>query len=448
MNDDKLEDKNHIDDDKEVINFMKFVDDKCLQVNSSKVDKEKEEVSAILEQKPLNDNINKNLKPEANLNKEGIYSLNNMDQLQSSEIINCKNEINNLSNKKSNTIQHDLFEYGTNPFNYTGDFSKFDKYKIDFNDQMTSQSTKLNLQILNKQIKKMAQKDSKKIILKNDQLEVKSKIFNDEVRISKFPGYIFINIYAIERYFGTDADVKSIFVRMQIGNFTFDTCDLKEGSLIKINNLVYLNLTNSNSFDISFYLIKRINVEVIKKCELTVHIDHKFLSRIHNNLIDVKYEWTPYCSKNIFKKFKKFFSTSLVDAHKLHLFFSFISVEEFKIINLPIPMTLMNLCRWLKIRKYSYSNWFSGFCNIKGTIPSICTHLWKRRYIKLYGYRIYIFNEFTKILIGTYEIFNEKKISEKNNKVIFGHETAKIELLFDNNDKYQMFRSVLEILLK
>lgn len=509
MDDKNLEKKNDADDDKEIINFMKFVDDKCLQINSVENSVDKEANNYVLEQKPLNDKTclkkddisitnasteldmvdrssyennkflidnksnlnkkNKELNNNTHVNENNTIKNQDNNLLSNNIIIENEVNLNTLKNKKSicflqsteklknnELINYDLqfeneklniLKNSSNPFETSGNFSKSDKLKIDFNDQMTSHSTRLNLQMLNKQIKKMAQVESKKIILRNDQLEVKSKLFNDEVRISKFPGYLFINIYAIERYFGTDVDVKSIFVRMQTANFTFDTCDLKESSLIKINNLVYLNLTNSNSFDITFYLIKKINDEIIKKCELTVNINKNFLSRIHNNLIDVKYEWTPYCSKNIFKKFKKFFSSSLVDAHKLQLFFSFISVEEFKIINVPIPMTLMNLCRWIKIRKYSYSNWFSGFCNIKGTIPNICTHLWKRRYIKLYGYRIYIFNEFTKILVGTYEIFNEKKITENNNKIIFGHEKAKLELLFDNNDKYQMFRSVLEILL-
>jgi len=187
----------------------------------------------------------------------------------------------------------------------------------------------------------------------------------------------------------------------------------------------------------------------------SVTINGDTIGRFHNNLCQFDFQWKKYKTSNWIKAIKNALSTSLGDATLLSTHISFISNDEFGIIKADKPIDLKTLSHWLRYRKNSFNMWFKGYVNIRGENCNIATHLWKRRFIQWNGYQICLFNEFSGILVGVFDISNAKYLYYKedtkdhfleNSFKIFSHDGL-VEFQFDNKEKFGVGMNALRHLL-
>ncbi|KAF9762914.1 hypothetical protein NGRA_1671 [Nosema granulosis] len=299
----------------------------------------------------------------------------------------------------------------------------------------------------------------KVIRLESDLLGAKGlpTLFVDNLRIKKYPGFLYVNIASIERYMSTDKNVKSVNIRLESDDMVYETPQYTESPSVEMNIMVYFSVRNMESpIKIRFILQKhfRDSERVEKACETDLVIDKDTIEQIHNNITEFENVWTPYTSNNFIKNFFSFFTDNVADAWCLKTHLAYISEEELQVVGGPTPKDLYELSRWIKIKKYSYTSWFAGFVNIRGNLQDVCTFLWKRRYVQWCGYVISVYNDQSRTLVGTINLIdiiikgNENITSlDDENKIRIIFEKSLIEFHFDSIDKFNTFKQVIDAIL-
>ncbi|EEQ83024.1 hypothetical protein NCER_100155 [Vairimorpha ceranae BRL01] len=463
MHKSKMDRKKKNEDDQDVIDFMELVEENLANNEKSKIEACEDLTSNdLFENKPLQDNeINSSnaeeednssmqeFKKSENINKE-LNNLNEKIEKMACDIVETK-ELETDKEPLPSKIQQDQENTIYNESSKQLENASFDKINLIHSESLTNEfqnNRKNSTKQANNTNLQPYKPDSHALVKHSNLL---GDVDENSIKIKKYPGYLYINIYAIEKYISSNTDVQSIFIQMKTKDFTYETDDYAEDVNIKINSMFNIKINSFDTIDMKFILNKRTEKKVIKSSECCVTIDKSFINKLHNTLYEVNYEWSPYSSNGFFRNIINFFSNEMADALNLKLFFSFISEEELKLINLSVPNTLYNLGKWLKIRKYAYNTWFSGFCNIRGFNIKICTHLWKRRFIKVHGYKVLIFNEHTKHLLGAFDLLltmtNNREIIDEDNKFKIINDNTMIEFHFDCNEKYFSFRRVMQALL-
>ncbi|WUR03967.1 septin ring organizing protein MID2-like [Vairimorpha necatrix] len=474
-----MDKKKKNDEDKDIIDFMELVEENIQNNKNDKYDETEE--NNIFDIKPLMEDIDSFTMRESNITQDMNNVLIQENIMQDEHQVSVQDA--NIMQDEVNAIQDNIIQDEVNvsiqDMNENSNANNViiqDVPNVSIQDNILQdeQEVSINeeLKVLNQKVELMAREieDNEKlnkmrspvdfnpkkteiistersiILCKNDSL-----LFNGEdIKLKKYPGYLFINIYNIDKYISSSSDVESVFVRMETKDFYYETDNYPEDSNIKINNLFVLRLKSQDKFKMKFVLNQNKSGRVVKSSECEICIDKDFLNNVHNVLHELKAEWSPYRPDNIFKKFLNFFSSDLSDALYLKMFFCYISQEEFDKVDIPMPNSLFDLGKWLNIRKHFYNTWFSGFCNMRGINVEICTHLWKRRFIKVHGYKILIYNEITKNLLGIFDLVNftnEKEINERENKYKIINNEKSIEFHFDSKEKYLTFKKVMTALL-
>lgn len=116
---------------------------------------------------------------------------------------------------------------------------------------------------------------------------------------------------------------------------------------------------------------------------------------MHNRLEEVKAVWRPYRSGGLQGFVSNLFFAPKDNNALLRAYCSFTSDEE-------VPPayfadSLPDLCKWVIVRKYAFHCLFEGVLNIKGENH---IYIWKRRYVKWYGYTLYVFDIHTNKMVG------------------------------------------------
>ncbi|ORD93635.1 hypothetical protein ECANGB1_1838 [Enterospora canceri] len=172
-------------------------------------------------------------------------------------------------------------------------------------------------------------------------------------------------------------------------------------------------------------------------------IDNSLIKSVHNRLAEMK---------RIFRKVGGFFDIFSNDtrpvANECRIFISYLAVDEIPTINSIAPHSLLTLSKWLVARKYAYDLLFSGFVNVKGDINDTTKFLWKHRYIKWYGYTLYIFNDKTKKLVSTINVTDAAVNTSgiKKGNVVFYMKREKLEIHSDSKENLKNIKSVTGVL--
>jgi hypothetical protein len=143
------------------------------------------------------------------------------------------------------------------------------------------------------------------------------------------------------------------------------------------------------------------NSIVTKRCECVFELDKSFVDSYRNKLIEMMGRFCPYKSGNLVKNVKSFFFSPDLPAGSLRAFCSFLSTNEVPTINSTTPASLFTLSKWLLVRKFAYHLMFAGYVNIRGSTEGVNNVFWTRRYVKWYGYTVFVLNEDSKEMIGS-----------------------------------------------
>ncbi|KAM0676011.1 hypothetical protein GVAV_000791 [Gurleya vavrai] len=288
--------------------------------------------------------------------------------------------------------------------------------------------------------------------------EEETKKMNDleteKLYVVKYPGKLFISINTIIAFYTEKNNVKSVSVKVCVDGVEQETNPYLPNTHIEIGETLIFNIEHApikiktymvvefNEKAFAGVLFKKENKRKILKSKLA--IEEKSIDRFHNILMVHDFHWRPYETANVFTAFKDFFSQRLPNASILQTYMSFISNDELKYVSAPVPNDLSSLSFWIRYRLNSFYMWFRGYITIRGENSNIATHLWKRRFVQWYGYKILVYNEFSKLLIGVIDISNAKYlVHDQNTKEFFVDNSLKlqadggiVEFQFDNREKY------------
>jgi hypothetical protein len=301
----------------------------------------------------------------------------------------------------------------------------------------------------------VVRRDSTKMVRRDDSL------FSNRMVINRYPGRLYVEINQIERFLGS-SDVESVSVRVESKTFNYETRKIKASTTIEINEMLEIPIEkiDDEGFTLRFILVthhRRRGIlftrESTKTCEVSLPIDSNRIYSVHNNLVENVSRWDHYVSSNLLKNFGSLFTASSPDAWSLRTYLSFLSDDEIPFIPAQVPNDLRSLSKWLTVKKFSYNMWYRGFVNLRGDVPGILTHLWKRRYVKCYGYSIFIFNEHSKNLIGTINLADAsfdpdvQKGLYFENFIKLSFRRNIIEMHFDSKAKYNAALGTLGTML-
>ncbi|TBU18034.1 hypothetical protein CWI42_091200 [Ordospora colligata] len=291
------------------------------------------------------------------------------------------------------------------------------------------------------------------LAVKDESVKLPSKMI-----INRYPGHLFIHIDQVERFMSTRGDIEEVSIRMECKAITHETKKHKPWTSIGVNEMIKIPIEkmDGEGLLVRFVLLLHRKVsgmfskaEVVKSCESTLVVDVERIHSVHNNLLESMLLWDNYTSKNVFKNIQGFFTNGTPDAWGLRLFLSFVSDDELHLIPATPPCDLRSLSKWLVVKKFSYNMWFKGFVNLRGDVGDVCTNLWKRRYVKCYGYMIFVFNEHSRSLVGTVNLvdagFDPGASSGiyLENFLSISVGQGNVEFHFDCKEKYELCRSAL-----
>ncbi|KAG5860547.1 hypothetical protein KMI_01g01880 [Encephalitozoon hellem] len=300
-------------------------------------------------------------------------------------------------------------------------------------------------------VRRVLHEEGSNLLVKEEGLMFPSKMI-----INRYPGHLFIHIDEVERFMTSRKDVESVSIKIESKETLCETKRYPVQPDVGINEMlrVPISRVENGGMPLRFILLlHHKSGRVTKSCETVLTVDSSRIRSVHNNLLESRLGWDNYVSRNLFKSIKSFFTSGAPDAWSLKIYLSFISEDELRLIPAPLPQDLKSLSKWLVVKKFSYNIWFRGFVNIRGDAGKACTNLWKRRYVRCYGYMIFVFNEHSRSLIGTISLVDACFDPSTNNKVYLENflrisiGQSAVELHFDTKDKYNTCRNALTMML-
>lgn len=266
-------------------------------------------------------------------------------------------------------------------------------------------------------LKRLQAKNENLIIEQNNNAKniVSNTIINEDRRkifIQKFPGKLFIALDSIEKL---NLEPNShIFLKVLLNDKIILTNQFTESSFIKINQFITVPLSSikKSNFEIKIFLNVFCEGKNDLKFETVLKFNQNMIEKLHNKLEEIKSNWS-LISNNSFKSiFNKMLFRSNKTEALLRSYCSFLSDQELT----KSPENLLDLCKWIMIRKYSCVCLFEGILNLKGVNGD---YRWFRRYVKWYGYTIYIFDINTQKYIEQISLLDSIPILESIKKNIF-----------------------------
>ncbi|OQS55827.1 hypothetical protein EHP00_369 [Ecytonucleospora hepatopenaei] len=259
--------------------------------------------------------------------------------------------------------------------------------------------------------------------------------------INKFPGEMHLVVENLNKVF--PSRINDSFIRLRIEYFGTSMESTEFAVAKNMNPSFYIKVpleeVNKN-FKILIFVIESKNNKKIA-CA-TIEFDKQMINSMHNRLVEIKKKFTKVQS------FFNFFASDLPAASTCSVYAAYLSKDELPTINAPSPYSLLTLSKWLVARKYAYDLLFSGFLNIKGDLCDSTKFLWKLRYVKWFGYTLYVFNDKTKKVVSSINI-TDAIINITNlhkGLVVFDMKTHVLELHTDSKENIKKLRIVLNVL--
>ncbi|KMV65650.1 hypothetical protein M970_081250 [Encephalitozoon cuniculi EcunIII-L] len=300
-------------------------------------------------------------------------------------------------------------------------------------------------------MRRVLHEEGSHLLVKEESMMLPSKMV-----INRYPGHLFVHIDQVERFMTPKGDVDSISIKVESKGISHETKRYPVQADIGVGEMLRIPIRKMESTGILLRLILLLHHksgDVTKSCETMLVIDGNKIRSVHNNLLESRLVWDNYVSRNLFKGIRSFFTSGAPDAWSLKIYLSFVSDDELRLIPAPLPQDLRSLSKWLVVKKFSYNIWFRGFVNLRGDLGKVCTNLWKRRYVRCYGYVIFVFNEHSRSLVGTINLVDASFNPSISNKVYLENFLRinigqnMIELHFDTKDKYNACRNALTTML-
>lgn len=266
-----------------------------------------------------------------------------------------------------------------------------------------------------------------KTLIKDDQFS------NKKITLLKFPGFIHLAFDSLEKL-NINSDC-TISIEVKIGNFILASPQFNNSNFIKIGQYIKVPLLNKLQGNIRAEILVIQHKNTSSNIIFESHIDfnNDDLEGIHNKLFENKTVLKRRVSiisslMNIFRPKKEEFPIC-------RYYCSFISNSEFDTPN-NAPSSLETLCKWLIFRKFAFELLFEGRANIKSEDDEF--H-WKRRYIKWFGYAIYVFDIHTNVLINVVDIQDGDPSLELINKdtIIFNIRGKPFEIELETAEEFK-----------
>ncbi|KAL6121189.1 hypothetical protein NUSPORA_01937 [Nucleospora cyclopteri] len=264
---------------------------------------------------------------------------------------------------------------------------------------------------------------------------------------NKFPGHLHLVIDEINSVNLKLLKTSFIGISVQFADTELFSVEYSANKDIKTSfylSLPVIGVENLIKIKINLLSVKKTKKQKIAQSE--VILNREMINKLHNRLIETKKHFKSY-SDSFIKKLN-ILGSGTAPAKSATIFCAYLSTDEIPTINSPAPYNLYSLSKWLVVRKYAYDLLFSGFLSVKGDTEDPTGYLWKRRYIKWFGYTLYIFNEKTKKMVGSVNIADSVAHIENFSKGTVAFETKVffLELHGDSKEKIRGMKTALNIL--
>lgn len=278
----------------------------------------------------------------------------------------------------------------------------------------------------------------KSIISKNlikDELSNKigDEVSEKKITLLKFPGFLHLAFDSLERL-NINSDCM-ISMEVKIGNFILASPRFNNSNFIKTSQYIKVPLLNKlqGTIRAQILVIKHKNSysEIIFRSN--IDFTNEDLEQIHNRLLENRTILERKSS--IMSGLISLFRTKKEDLPICRYYCSFISNSEFDTPN-NAPSSLETLCKWIIFRKVAFELLFEGTVNIKNENEEF---QWRRRYIKWFGYGIYVFDIHTNVLISVVDIQDSEPSLELISKdtLIFNIRGSSFEIEFETTEEFK-----------
>ncbi|KAM0679674.1 hypothetical protein GINT2_002082 [Glugoides intestinalis] len=255
----------------------------------------------------------------------------------------------------------------------------------------------------------------------------KALSIENKIALNKFPGFLHLAFDSLEKL--SLASGSTISLNVIAGSIKIVSEQYKLNSFIKLRHYVKIPVLNRlhDRMKISVFVKEKIGVNERIAFDTSFVVNNEDLNKFHNKLVDRKLELNKRGS--IFSSIKDMFHSGNNEEPICRFYCSFISNSEFKEAS-NTPNTLISLGKWIMFRKYAFQLLFEGYVNIKCEKDSFC---WERRFIKWFGFVIYIFDIHTHELVQVVDLFDSEPSLEalERSMLIFNIEKKPFEIKFE-----------------
>lgn len=275
----------------------------------------------------------------------------------------------------------------------------------------------------------------------SEDLELFTQICS-KIVLDKYPGFIHIEIDSIEKL--NNNLNGNISLQLKWGNVHINTPKYTSNNFIKTAYYFKIPILNRsfNNITILINLIEHIENEDRSIYEGSINFSNEDIKNIHNQLIEEKVILNP--TRGMFGFISSYFSSSNENDPICKYYCSYISNCEFDMVE-NTPNSIISLSKWIAFRKYAFNRIFQGIVNIKSSEQNF---VWKKQYIKWYGYLIYVFDSIYYDLLYTIDI-SEASLSLEKIKMkilVFNIENEFVEIEFMNEDVLEKCIALIYIL--
>lgn len=251
----------------------------------------------------------------------------------------------------------------------------------------------------------------------------------NKVILNTFPGSLHISIKSLEKF--DIKDTIGVYLLISGDNVRIETEMFIPDSYININRYftIPIKSTLKNTIKIKITMVVLRAEASDLSYETYLIFNNEIVENIHNKLHEMKSKLVTNTTSRFSKFFKKLYSKKDEGEVFLKAYSSFISDDDISV----IPENLLDLCKWIAMRKLAHICFYRGYLNVKGMNND---YRWTRRYIKWYGYTLYIFDANTDVYIGSASLFGSIPVlnNAKYGIMKFLLNDHCIELHSDTND--------------
>lgn len=161
--------------------------------------------------------------------------------------------------------------------------------------------------------------------------------------------------------------------------------ELNKFSLMKMNQMLSIPVKDSNSaVSIKMEISDETKEKGLKLYNTAIEMKSSFVRTCHNNLREIESSWDIKSTSGIGVMLGNWFKKSKKSDIVVRMYACLFSDQEMPC----TPKNLLELSKWITVKKYSCMCLFEGDVNIKGADG----YRWAKQHIKWYGYCLYIFD--------------------------------------------------------